>query len=153
MRREEKIELILKHLGNNGWVITQEDKDKLYNRKGKIKSHLSGCYNLGKKKLCKTKDYIWFYTDDTIDVEENDWQIKIIWDYNDLVLPNLYHMITLKDNINFACKDYIVNLTHINTEEEIADIVAQYEEKISQVQFKIKEYETKIREQKMKKDF
>lgn len=46
-----------------------------------------------------------------------------------------------------------MDLSHINTEEEIADIVAQCEEKISQVQLKIKEYETKIREQKMKKDF
>lgn len=149
MRREEKIELILKILGNNGWVIT----DKLYNHKGKIKSHLMGCYSLGKKKLCKGKDYIWFYTDDTIDIEENDWQIEIILDDNDLVLPILYHMITLKDKINFACRDYIVGLAYINTEEKIADIVAQCEEKISQVQFKIKEYETKIREQKMKKDF
>lgn len=149
MRREEKIELILKHLRNNGWAIT----NKLYNRKGKIKSHLSGCYNLGEKKLCKQKDYIWFYIDDTIDIEENDWQIKIILDYNDLVLPILYHTITLKDKIYFSCRDYGVDLTHINTEEEIADVIAQCEEKISQVQFKIKEYETKIREQKMKKDF
>lgn len=149
MRREEKIELILKHLKNNGWAIT----NKLYNRKGKIKSHLSGSYNLGEKKLCKGKDYIWFYTDDTIDIEENDWQIKIIWDYNDLVLPILYHTITLKDKIYFSCRDYIVNLTHINTEEEIADVIAQCEEKINQVKFKVKEYEAKIREQKMKKDF
>lgn len=153
MRREEKIELILKHLGNNGWVITQEDKDKLYNHKGKIKSHLRGSYNLGKKKLCKTKDYIGFDTDYTINAVENDWQIEIIFDYNDLVLPILYHMITLKDKIEFACKDYRFDLMHINTEEEIVDIIAQCEEKISQVQFKIKEYETKIREQKMKKDF
>lgn len=151
MRREEKIELILKHLKNNGWTIT----NKLYNRKGKIKSHLSGSYNLGKKKLCKEKDYIGFYTNGTIYTEENDWQIVIIfWDCNDhLVLPILYHTITLKDKIYFSCRDYIVDLTHINTEEEIADIVAQCEEKISQVQLKIKEYETKIREQKMKKDF
>lgn len=153
MRREEKIELILKHLGRNGWKFSQEERDKLYNRKGKIKSPQRESYNLGKKKLCKEKDYIWFYIDDTIDIEENNWQIKIILDYKDLVLPILYHTITLKDKIYFSCRDYIVDLSHINTEEEIADIVAQCEEKISQVQLKIKEYETKIREQKMKKDF
>lgn len=33
MRREEKIEIILKILGDNGWTISQEDRDKLYNRK------------------------------------------------------------------------------------------------------------------------
>lgn len=129
MRREEKNELILKHLGRNGWKFSQEERDKLYNGKGKIKSHLSGCYNLGEKKLCKEKDYIWFYTDNPIDIEENDWQIKIKWDCDDLVLPILYHTITLKDKIYFSCRDYIVNLSHINTEEEIADIVAQCEEK------------------------
>lgn len=49
MRREEKIELILKILGNNGWKLGQEDRDKLYNRKGKIASRLNGHYDLGKK--------------------------------------------------------------------------------------------------------
>jgi Na+/phosphate symporter len=46
-----------------------------------------------------------------------------------------------------------VDLSHYNTEEEIADVIAQCEEKINQVKFKLKEYESKIREQKMKKDF
>jgi Na+/phosphate symporter len=46
-----------------------------------------------------------------------------------------------------------VDLSYINTEEEIADVIAQCDEKINQVRFKVKEYESKIREQNMKKDF
>lgn len=156
MRKVEKIELILKHLGKNGWKIPQEDSEKLYNRKGKIDSHLRGHYNLGKKIILKDKDYIYIDTDDSIDYDGNCWEAKITLYANGsgyLVIPILYHTITEKNKINFACNDYNVDLTHINTEEEIADIIAQCEEKIAQVRFKIKEYESKIREKKMKKDF
>ena len=73
--------------------------------------------------------------------------------YGHLIIPILYHTITEKKKINFACNVYNVDLTNINTEEEIADIISQCEEKIAEVQFKIKDFETKIREQKMKKDF
>ena len=157
MRREEKIELILKHLGKNGWKISQEEKDKLYNRKGKINYRLLGSYDIGYKTICKDKDYIFIDGDeDFITVEGDNWK-SIITLYSSgycyLIIPILYHTITEKNQINFACNDYNVDLTHINTEEEIADIIAQCEEKINQVKFKIKEYESKIREQKMKKDF
>lgn len=72
-----------------------------------------------------------------------------------LVIPILYHTITEKrrNKINFASRDYYVDLSYISTEEEIADVIAQCEEKINQVKLKVKEYEAKIREQKMKKDF
>lgn len=157
MRREEKIELILKILGNNGWKISQEDRDKLYNRKGKINSHLNGHYDLGKKNLCKEKDYIWFESDDSvIDVVGDDWQIVVTLYASGsgyLIIPILYHTFTEPNKINFGCTDYYVDLIHYNTEEEIADVIAQCEEKINQVIFKVKEYELKIKEQKMKKDF
>lgn len=158
MRREEKIELILKHLGINGWKSSEEDKEKLYNRKGKINSHLSGHYDLGNKVILKDKDYIYIDTDDSVDYDGNCWEAKITLYANGsgyLVIPILYHTITEKrrNKINFASRDYYVDLTHINTEEEIADVIAQCEEKIADVQFKIKDYESKIREQKMKKDF
>lgn len=157
MRKVEKIELILKHLGKNGWKISQEDRNKLYNRKGKIYSNLSGTYDIGYKTICKAKDYIFIDGDeDIIDIEGDNWKSVITLytsGYCYLIIPILYHTITEKNIINFACNDYNVDLTHINTEEEIADIIAQCEEKISNVQFKIKEYESKIREQKMKKDF
>lgn len=157
MRKEEKIELILKYLGKNGWKISQEDRDKLCNRKGKIKSNLSGCYEVGKKNICKGKDYIWFEGDDSvIELEGDNWQTTITLytcGYCCIDIPILYHTITEKNKINFACNDYNVDLTNFNTEEEIADVIVQCEEKISNVQFKIKEYESKIREQKMKKDF
>lgn len=157
MRREEKIELILKVLGNNGWKLSQEDRDKLYNRKGKIDPHLSGHYDLGKKDICKDRDYIWVDGDDSIiDVEGDNWQIVTTLYASGsgyIILPILYHTITEKNKINFACNDYYVDLTNYNTEEEIADMIAQCEEKIAQVKFKVKEYESKIRERKMKKDF
>ena len=157
MRKEEKIELILKHLGNNGWKIPQEDRDKLYNRKGKINSHLSGSYDIGNKTICKVKDYIWFEGDeDSIDIEGDNWQATISLytsGYGFIIIPIFYHIITEKNKINFGCNDYNVDLTTINTEKEIADVISQCEEKINQLKFKVKEYETKIREQKMKKDF
>lgn len=157
MRKEEKIELILKHLGNNGWKIPQEDRDKLYNRTGKIKSNLFGGYDIGYKTICKVKDYIWFEGDDSvIDIEGENWQATISLyasGYGFIIIPIFYHTITEKNVINFACNDFNVDLTTINTEEEIADVIAQCEEKINQLQFKVKEYESKIREQKMKKDF
>lgn len=157
MRKEEKIELILKHLGNNGWKIPQKYRDKLYNRTGKIKSNLFGGYDIGYKTICKDKHYICFEGDnDSIDIKGENWQVTVTFyarGYGYLILPILYHTITEKNVINFACNDFNVDLTTINTEEEIADVLAQFEEKITQVQFKIKEYEAKIREQKMKKDF
>ena len=158
MRREEKIELILKILGNNGWTISQEDKDKLYNRKGKINSHLNGTYVIGNKIILKDKDYIYIDTDDSIDYDGYCWEAKITLFANGsghLFIPILYHTITEKrrNKINFASRDYSVDLSNINTEEEIADVIAQCEEKINQVKLKVKEYEAKIREQKMKKDF
>lgn len=157
MRREEKIELILKILGNNGWKLGQEDRDKLYNKKGKIDSRLNGHYDLGKKNLCKDKDYIWFEGDDSIiDVVGDEWQVVATLYASGsgyLIIPILYHTLTELNKINFACTDYYVDLSHYNTEEEIADVIAQCEEKINQVKFKLKEYESKIREQKMKKDF
>ena len=72
-----------------------------------------------------------------------------------LVIPIIYHTITVqsRNKINFACRDYCVDLSYINTEEEIADVIAQLEEKINQVKLMVKEYEAKIKEQKMKKDF
>ncbi len=70
-----------------------------------------------------------------------------------LIIPILYHTFTEPNKINFGCTDYYVDLIHYNTEEEIADVIAQCEEKINQVIFKVKEYELKIKEQKMKKDF
>lgn len=161
MRREEKIELILKHLGINGWKFSEEDREKLYNRKGKIDSHLSGHYDLGNKVILKDKDYIYIdtdYSDDSVDYNVNCWEAKITLYANGsgyLVIPILYHTITEKrrNKINFASRDYYVDLSYINTEEEIADVIAQCEEKINQVRFIVKEYESKIREQKMKKDF
>lgn len=158
MRREEKIELILKHLGINGWKSSEEDREKLYNRKGKIDSHLSGHYDLGNKVILKDKDYIYIDTDDSVDYDGNCWEAKITLYANGsgyLVIPILYHTITEKrrNKINFASRDYYVDLSYINTEEEIADVIAQCDEKINQVRFKVKEYEAKIREQKMKKDF
>jgi hypothetical protein len=158
MRREEKIELILKILGNNGWKISQEERDKLYNRKGKINSHLLGSYDIGKKTICKDKDYIFIDGDEDFISIEGDYWKAVITLYPSgcgyyIIIPILYHTITEKNKINFACNDYNVDLTHINTEEEIADVIAQCEEKINQVKFKVKEYEAKIREQKMKKDF
>jgi len=157
MRREEKIELILKILGKNGWTISQEDKDKLYNRKGKIYSQLNGHYDLGKKNLCKEKDYIGFEGDDSvIDLVGDDWQVVTTLYASGsgyLIIPILYHILTEPNKINFGCTDYYVDLMYYNTEEEIADVIAQCEEKINQVKLKIKEYEAKIREQKMKKDF
>lgn len=157
MRKEEKIEVFLKHLGLNGWKIDQEDVDRLRSKSGKIRRDLSGHYDLGKKIVCKENDYIWFYGDDSyIDVEDENW-ITTITLYASgsgyLILPLLYHSTTEKDKINFDCRDYYVDLTHYNTEEEIANVIAQYEEKIAQVKFKLKEFEAKIREQKMKKDF
>lgn len=158
MRREEKIELILKHLGKNGWKITSEQRDRLYNSKGKIKSNLSRYYRyiIGNKIICKDKDYIFIDCDDSIEYDGNCWTSKITLYTNgcgDLILPILYHTITGKKKIVFGCKEYYVDLTSINTEEEIADVIAQCDEKINQVRFKVKEYEAKIREQKMKKDF
>lgn len=158
MRREEKIELILKHLGNNGWKFSDEDREKLYNRKGKINSHLDGHYVIGNKIILKDKDYIYIDNDESIDYDGNCWEANITLYANGsgfLVIPILYHTITEKkrNKINFASRDYYVDLSYINTEEEIADVIAQCEEKINQVKFKVKEYESKIREQKMKKDF
>ena len=158
MRREEKIELILKHLGKNGWKITSEQRDRLYNSKGKIKSNLSRYYRyiIGNKIICKDKDYIFIDGDDSIEYDRDCWTSTITLYANgcgDLILPILYHTMTGKKKIVFGCKTYYVDLTHINTEEEITDIIAQCEEKIANVRFKIKEYESKIREQKMKKDF
>lgn len=156
MRREEKIELILKQLGNNGWVITTEQRDKIYTRKGTISPHLNGNYVIGSKVILKDKDYIFIDSDDSLDYDVNCWTAHITLYANGsgyLVIPILYHTITEKNKVNFACRDYYVDLSHINTEEEIADVIAQCEEKINQVKFKIKEYESKIREQKMKKDF
>ena len=157
MRREEKIELILKILGKNGWTISQEDKDKLYNRKGKINSQLNGHYDLGKKNLCKEKDYIGFEGDDSvIDLVGDEWQVVATLYASGsgyLIIPILYHILTEPNKINFGCTDYYVDLMYYNTEEEIADVIAQCEEKINQVKFKVKEYEAKIREQKIQKDF
>ena len=159
MRREEKIELILKILENNGWKITQEQRDKLFNKKGKVYQHLNGYFDLGTKIICKDKDYICIDGDDSIlDVEDedNNWQTVVtlyVCGCCSLIIPIFYHTITEKNKINFACNDYYVDLTHYNTEEELADVIAQCEEKIANVKFKIKEYESKIREQKMKKDF
>lgn len=157
MRKEEKIELILKILGENGWKISQEYKDKLYNNKGKIKTNLFGSYDIGYKTICKDKDYIYIEgDDDSIDVEGDNWQATVTLyarGYGYLILPIIYHTITEKDIINFSCYDFNLDLTKINTEEEIADVIAQLEEKIAQVKFKVKEYESKIRERKMKKDF
>lgn len=141
----------------NGWKFPQEYRDKLYNNKGKIYSHLNGSYVIGYKTICKDKDYICFEGDeDSIDIKGENWQATVTFyarGYGYLILPILYHTITGKNVINFACHDFNVDLTTINTEEEIADVIAQLEEKITQVQFKIKEYKSKIREQKMKKDF
>lgn len=158
MRREEKIELILKQLGNNGWKITTEQRDKIYTRKGTVSPHLSGHYDIGSKIVVKDKDYIYIDTDDSIDYDGSCWEAKITLYANGsgyLVIPILYHTITEKrrNKINFASRDYYVDLSYINTEEEIADVIAQCDEKINQVRFKVKEYEAKIREQKMKKDF
>ena len=158
MRREEKIELILKHLGNNGWKIPQEDREKLYNRKGKINSHLNGTFIIGNKIILKDKDYIYIDNDESIDYDGDNWQATVSLYASGsgfLVIPILYHTITEKkrNKVNFASRDYYVDLSYINTEEEIADVIAQCEEKINQVKFKVKEYESKIREQKMKKDF
>ena len=158
MRREEKIELILKILGNNGWKISQEDKDKLYNRKGKINSHLNGTYIIGIKVILKDKDYIYIDCDDSIDYDGTYWTANITLYANgsgNLVIPILYHTITekKKNKINFGCTDYYVDLSCISTEEDIADVIAQCEEKINQVKLKVKEYEAKIREQKIQKDF
>lgn len=151
----------MKHLGINGWKFSEEDREKLYNRKGKIDSHLSGHYDLGNKVILKDKDYIYIdtdYSDDSVDYNVNCWEAKITLYANGsgyLVIPILYHTITEKrrNKINFASRDYYVDLSYINTEEEIADVIAQCEEKINQVRFIVKEYESKIREQKMKKDF
>ena len=158
MRREEKIELILKHLGNNGWKTTTEQHDKIYTRKGMISPHLNGTYILGTKVILKDKDYIYIDTDDSIDYDGDCWEAKITLFANGsghLFIPILYHTITEKrrNKINFASRDYSVDLSNYNTEEEIADVIAQCEEKINQVKLKVKEYEAKIREQKMKKDF
>ncbi len=158
MRREEKIELILKHLGNNGWKITTEQRDKIYTRKGTISPHLNGTFIIGSKIVLKDKDYIYIDNDDSIDYDGDNWEAKVTLYANGsgyLVIPILYHTITEKkrNKINFASRDYYVDLSYINTEEEIADVIAQCEEKINQVKFKVKEYESKIREQKMKKDF
>lgn len=156
MRREEKIELILKHLGNNGWKIPQEDREKLYNRKGKINSHLNGTFIIGNKIILKDKDYIYIDNDESIDYDGDNWQATVSLYASGsgyLIMPIFYHIITEKKKIIFGCNDYNVDLTTINTEEEIADVIAQLEEKINQVKFKVKEYESKIREQKMKKDF
>lgn len=160
MRREEKIELILKNLGNNGWKLSDEDREKLYNRKGKIKSHLDGYYTIGNKIILKNKDYIYIDNDESLDYDYdgNCWEANINLNANGscyLVIPIIYHTITVqrRNKINFACRDYCVNLSFINTEEEIADIIAQCEEKINQVKLMVKEYEAKIKEQKVKKDF
>ena len=158
MRREEKIELILKILGNNGWKTTTQQHDKIYTRKGTISPHLNGTYILGTKVILKDKDYIYIDTDDSIDYDGYCWEAKITLFANGnghLFIPILYHTITEKrrNKINFASRDYSVDLSNINTEEEIADVIAQCEEKINQVKLKVKEYESKIREQKMKKDF
>lgn len=155
MRRDEKIELILKHLGKNGWLFSKEDRDRLYNSKGKIGTHLTGHYALGKKIILKSKDYI-YIDDDSLELEGDDWQATVFLYANGsgfLIIPILYHTITEKDKINFGCREYYVDLTNCTTEEDIADVIAQCEEKIAQVKFKVKEYESKIREQKMKKDF
>lgn len=118
MRREEKIELILKILGNNGWKITTQQHDKIYTRQGKVSPHLNGHYTLGKKIILKAKDYI-FIDDDSLEVEEDDWQATVTL-YGSgsgfLIIPILYHTITEKDKINFACRDYYVDLSNINTE-------------------------------------
>ena len=158
MRREEKIELILKILWKNGWKLNQEDKDKLYNRKGKINSHLNGTYIIGIKVILKDKDYIYIDCDDSIDYDGTYWTANITLYANgsgNLVIPILYHTITekKKNKINFGCTDYYVDLSCISTEEDIADVIAQCEEKINQVKLKVKEYEAKIREQKIQKDF
>lgn len=158
MRREEKIELILKILGNNGWKITTEQSDKICTRQGKVSPHLNGTYIIGCKIILKDKDYIYIDADDSIDYDGNCWEAKISLFANGsghLVIPIIFHTITEKkrNKINFACRDYYVDLSNINTEEEIADVIAQCEEKINQVKFKVKEYEAKIREQKIQKDF
>ena len=164
MRREEKLELILKILGNNGWKFPQEDKDKLYTSQGKIRQHLNGNYVIGRKTVLKDNTYIFIECDDSVEYDvdccvEYDvdcWKANITFYANGsgyLVIPIFYHTITDKRQINLACRDYYVDLSHYNTEEELADVIAQCEEKINQVKFKIKEYESKIREEKMKKDF
>ena len=158
MRREEKIELILKILGNNGWKITSEQRDKICTRQRKVSPHLNGTYIIGSKIILKDKDYIYIDADDSIDYNGDYWEAKISLFANGnghLFIPILYHTITEKrrNKINFASRDYSVDLSNINTEEEIADVIAQCEEKINQVKLKVKEYEAKIREQKMKKDF
>ena len=160
MRCEEKIELILKNLGNNGWKLSDEDREKLYNRKGKIKSHLDGYYTIGNKIILKNKDYIQIDNDESnvCDYDGNCWEANINLNANGsgyLIIPIIYHIITVqrRNKINFACRDYCVDLSFINTEEEIADVIAQCEEKINQVKLIVKEYEAKIKEQKMKKDF
>ena len=158
MRREEKIELILKILGNNGWKFSDDDREKLYNSKGKINSHLNGTYIIGNKVILKDKDYIYIDADDSIDYDGDCWEAKISLFANGsghLVIPIIYHTITEKkrNKVNFDCREFFVDLSFINSEEEIADVIAQCEEKINQVKFKVKEYEAKIREQKMKKDF
>lgn len=158
MRREEKIELILKHLGNNGWKITTDQHDKIYTRKGTISPHLNGTFIIGSKIILKDKDYIYIDNDESIEYDGDNWEAKVTLYASGsgyLVIPILYHTITEKkrNKINFASRDYYVDLSHINSEEEIADVIAQLEEKINQVKFKVKEHESKIREQKMKKDF
>ena len=156
MRREEKIELILKILGNNGWKFSQEDKDQLYTQQGKIRPHLNGNYVIGRKTVLKDNDYIFIECDDSVEYDVDCWKANITFYANGsgyLIIPIFYHTITDKHQINFACRDYYVDLSHYNTEAELADIIAQCEEKINQVKFKIKEYESKIREDKMKKDF
>lgn len=158
MRREEKIELILKILGNNGWKITPEQRDKICTRQGKVSQHLNGTYIIGNKVILKDKDYIYIDADDSIDYNGDYWEAKISLFANGsghLVIPIIFHTITEKkrNKLNFDCREYFVDLSYISTEEEIADIIAQCEEKINQVKFKVKEYESKIREQKMKKDF
>lgn len=159
MRCEEKIELILKHLGNNGWKFSEEDRENLYNSKGKIKSHLDGYYTIGKKIILKNKDYIYIDNDESLDYDYdgNCWVANINLNANGsgyLVIPIIYHTITVqsRNKINFACRDYCVDLSCINT-EEIADVIAQCDEKINQVKLMVKEYEAKIKEQKVKKDF
>lgn len=158
MRREEKIELILKILGNYGWKITTEQRDKICTRQGKVSPHLNGTYIIGSKIILKDKDYIYIDADDSIDYNGDYWEAKISLFANGsghLVIPILYHTITEKkrNKVNFDCREFFVDLSYINSEEEIADVIAQCEEKINQVKLKVKEYEAKIREQKMKKDF
>ena len=141
---------------NSGPDLSQEDKDKLYTQQGKIRPHLNGNYVIGRKTVLKDNTYIFIECDDSVEYDVDCWKANITFYANGsgyLIIPIFYHTITDKHQINFACRDYYVDLSHYNTEEELADIIAQCEEKINQVKFKIKEYESKIREEKMKKDF